>query len=806
MKISVRDKIESLLKKDGVFKKIVVSHVGVTPERTEDTRDGSEYLPYFIANSDVKSYFPSIQNHQGLTIPSILSSEAANSYYSSKSNMMSVYTGSSNIVMDIYKIIIFHRNNIRIIGSIDISNALVNEYINHDIYIEDSTTFDSGNVMNEVVSAYSSQHTNLHESSTVPGVEIPNEHCKYFSIDTEAFNLDIKPIDAILIYAKSNIFSGVGSYSHLQGINAIGAYLPHCNILLTVDITHSSSDRAFATNAWNSIKSALDLKPMSNRVTETKTKKKEKHIPITLGCDPEFEYFNGVTGEISSAGSEDCTLIQKVRRNTKGDFDLYQSQIGIDGAGCQIEIRPNPGNVNVLISNIKSILDQIKDEVILSHGNVYPLGCHVHIGVGCSWMAPSILVHAYDDFIGLPCMKMNGSARGGYASLGQGRNQPHGYEYRSLPSAVMSDMEFFRIVLKLIHGISEQVINGDGFTYGYSDKSLSYNYNGSLYCVPSANSYSQFVSLKEYNYFMEYIKRYCADMDFYRVSKYNKNIINPEEIDVYERNVIAAWVEDAEHKHTGDLKKNKRTNLIKMIASSIELLLSTRAINISINETGEVVVVPMSPETIKDISYKMSEVVTNNGSLNVRSNSTVQYNGVNFRIGSSSNWMYIFNTDMFGDKCVTSILFQDSWTEDIKFKLIKMITKQLSDAKTPLVTGIPIVVYGFGSSPDERRISIWTKNKFLVSKDTNLGSRKGYPWTHVTDSIEAEITSANLNLVHHSISVGVYEDRCINLGLPLFYRTDNSSEENVPRIEHINNIIKMSIDHHLTGISILDTI
>jgi len=295
-------------------------------------------------------------------------------------------------------------------------------------------------------------------------------------------------------------------------------------------------------------------------------------------------------------------------------------------------------------------------------------------------------------------------------------------------------------------------------------------------------------------------------MDFYRVSKYSKNIINPEEIDAYERNVIAAWVEDAEHKHTGDLKKNKRKNLIKMIASSIELLLSTRAINISINEAGEVAIVPMSPETIKDISYKMSEVVTNNGSLNVRSNSTIQYNGINFRIGSSSNWMYIFNTDMFGDKCVTSILFQDSWTEDIKLKLIKMIVKQLSDAKTPLVTGIPIVVYGFGASPDERRISIWTKNKFFVSKDTNLGSRKNYPWTHVADSMEVEITSANLNLVHHSISAGIYEDRCINLGLPLFYRTDNPSEENIPRIEHINNIIKMSIDHHLTGISMLDTI
>ena len=310
-------------------------------------------------------------------------------------------------------------------------------------------------------------------------------------------------------------------YHRAYRINILAAYDPLRNILYTCDITHSSDDILAAIRMWDLFKYAFNLRC----ITAEQDAGSQKRVEITIGCDPEFEYVDKNSRDIIEARVS--PLINRLRRDTS--YDPYDSAIGLDGSSAQIEIRPRPANTpDGLIWHIKHIFEEISDEVLICNGDTYPLGCHVHIGVGNSWTPPYDIINAIDDFIGIPCRKLNGTARGSYSELGAVRTQPHGFEYRSLPSAVTLDPRFFKIILKIIHGIVDSAVNKSGFTYS-KDR------------IPLDAEYERFISRDELAYFKEFI------------NSYEQSYLNGAE-----PNIIAAWVSDATYKSTGDIPAPQR--------------------------------------------------------------------------------------------------------------------------------------------------------------------------------------------------------------------------------------------------------
>jgi hypothetical protein len=66
-------------------------------------------------------------------------------------------------------------------------------------------------------------------------------------------------------------------------------------------------------------------------------------------------------------------------------------------------------------------------------GHRYPIGCHVHVGAPCG----ADLVQLVDNKVG-DVVKLSGKARGEYARRAAWRQQPHGWEYRTPPSAILA--------------------------------------------------------------------------------------------------------------------------------------------------------------------------------------------------------------------------------------------------------------------------------------------------------------------------------------------------------------------------------
>lgn len=171
---------------------------------------------------------------------------------------------------------------------------------------------------------------------------------------------------------------------------------------------------------------------------------------VTVGCDPEFEYVS------EGAATHAPSCFRGVGPNI---------EIGVDGAGSQVEIRPKPSHLPAeVVSNMVTIMKRLATSYhgvhLSTRGNRYPLGGHIHVGVGRPWNPDGDLVFMLDYFLGKVSIDLSGTARQGYKRMSQYREQDWGFEYRTPPAALFAWPEFARLSLKICKVTTECYING----------------------------------------------------------------------------------------------------------------------------------------------------------------------------------------------------------------------------------------------------------------------------------------------------------------------------------------------------------
>jgi len=226
-----------------------------------------------------------------------------------------------------------------------------------------------------------------------------------------------------------------------------GYYLTNLNTLVLTDWTHSETGIAIFKELWPEMIQKLGLTPLHDIPTI-------KIDQITIGADPEFELVDDA-GELYTANNfVSCTR---------------DSEIGVDGAGDQVEIRPSPGTPVEVTKNIKKLVSKFSKRYpyfqLSDAGNGFPLGGHIHVGIGHPFDPPSDLVTMLDDFVGRPTLNLSGRARSYYKKLSQVRSQPHGFEYRSPPSAIFQNPAITYIVLKLVKNLCRKFFDCEAMQY-----------------------------------------------------------------------------------------------------------------------------------------------------------------------------------------------------------------------------------------------------------------------------------------------------------------------------------------------------
>ena len=202
---------------------------------------------------------------------------------------------------------------------------------------------------------------------------------------------------------------------------------------------------------------------------------------IKIGCDPEFEEMSGTLYSPTTTRYED---------------ENYDKEIGKDGAGKQIELRPNPEfEPEKLVNNIKRLIGRISiDKVPISvKGDVFPLGGHIHFGIPHGYLGDiEKIITVLDDFLGKPLVGLSGDARCGYDELGMYRLKDWGFEYRTLPSAYFLNEEICKIVLKMAKNLVLNLLkNENDIEYEISEKYDTYGF------YVSRNDYLKYCGITE---------------------------------------------------------------------------------------------------------------------------------------------------------------------------------------------------------------------------------------------------------------------------------------------------------------------
>jgi len=182
-----------------------------------------------------------------------------------------------------------------------------------------------------------------------------------------------------------------------------------------------------------------------------------------LGMDPEFELYRG--GRIVNASRHWISQ------------DYASGNIGLDGSGMQIELRPNPAiGPDDLVRNVHGLFrdfmaaNSSPPRDLGIQGNRYPLGAHIHFGLkpriqeGNRERDVHKFVSILDWALGGIILPLSGRARkeSYYYSLGGLRVNDHGFEYRSLPSAIFVSPTVLRVVLKVCWNLGQDFFNSDG--------------------------------------------------------------------------------------------------------------------------------------------------------------------------------------------------------------------------------------------------------------------------------------------------------------------------------------------------------
>ena len=261
-----------------------------------------------------------------------------------------------------------------------------------------------------------------------------------FDIDLE-FNGDQEELfyDLSLNYQYSDVSYGV----LLKNKNkVIGYYDLRYQRLILSDITHYD-DPLYLKNAYIILKAItrfFNLKQLWQR----------KYIDVTVGCDPEFCLADQY-GDIVCASDYI-------------DDEYAEDDIGVDGSGDQLELRPEPGTPSQVINNLRELMQRVKDAGFGMRLTAdFSLGGHIHFGLGGEVHPSRELLDALDDFIGKPTRHM--CARYGYGALSSYESKNWGFEYRTPSAAIFLFPSIARIILKLAKNIVMKAIRNQVIRY-----------------------------------------------------------------------------------------------------------------------------------------------------------------------------------------------------------------------------------------------------------------------------------------------------------------------------------------------------
>lgn len=223
----------------------------------------------------------------------------------------------------------------------------------------------------------------------------------------------------------------------------LGAYCPRKNILFTTDWSHWAD---CATNIADAF-----LPYLAGELVEPVPK-----LECTLGTDPEFEQLSAM---------DNYRVIWP--SGIPGGTDP-EDEIGIDGAGAQIELRPKASSdPKIVINNLKALIEECGKPMSV-RGDVHPLGGHIHIGFpevirSVCKNSENTFCQLYDAFLGISMLSLSGKARESYKRLTACELKNWGFEYRSLPAAWMINPKIATITFVLMKKLTEELIN-DGDT------------------------------------------------------------------------------------------------------------------------------------------------------------------------------------------------------------------------------------------------------------------------------------------------------------------------------------------------------
>jgi len=266
-----------------------------------------------------------------------------------------------------------------------------------------------------------------------------------------------------------------------------GYYLPEISTLLLSDWTHERQTAAAAVELIPQLIEQLEI-PEQHPPEETTSRFKRpapKRVTVSVGGDPEYEWFRNK--HIQNAAS---TL-------------QFSGPIGTDGAGYQVELRPDPGTPEDVIYNLHYLIEEFNEQydgVLGTGGDHMPLGGHIHLGFDPVVVGPcqphSGLITLLDDFLGRPTQPLNGRRRGSYNDIGQYEFKPWGLEYRTPPAAIYHDPEMLHVCLKMARNLAE--------IYLSQTEALAYEE------PPSQDDYIRLagITYEEYKYFKNFISAY----------------------------------------------------------------------------------------------------------------------------------------------------------------------------------------------------------------------------------------------------------------------------------------------------------
>jgi hypothetical protein len=202
----------------------------------------------------------------------------------------------------------------------------------------------------------------------------------------------------------------------------VGWYNQKTNIIWASDLFHNLEN------------TATRLPKMVNAIREYNTYGRVQEV-LTVGADPEFEIISSDDGFVEASSL----------------FGEMNAEIGYDGHSATGEFRPQPHRSPLgLTRNIKRLVRKLNSMQCMSGSKVWvggginvTTGGHIHFGLkGMNEEAKSMLY----DLVAEPVLafqsavrKKNEVSNWGKGSSGNLRDQPHGCEWRPLPSFIVNE-------------------------------------------------------------------------------------------------------------------------------------------------------------------------------------------------------------------------------------------------------------------------------------------------------------------------------------------------------------------------------